>query len=71
VGNVGEKDFIISCKFDQQDSNSVIGEKTAVSTDFFDNTYKQLFSAVSSTLLAGSYRVIPLIMKVQIIVLDN
>jgi hypothetical protein len=26
------------------DSNSVIGEKTAVSTDFFDNTYKQLFS---------------------------
>jgi hypothetical protein len=42
-----KKDFIISCKFDQQDSNSVIGEKTAVSTDFFDNTYKQLFSAVS------------------------
>jgi hypothetical protein len=54
VENVGEKDFIISCKFDQQDSNSVIGEKTAVSTDFFDNTYKQLFSAVSPTLLADS-----------------
>jgi hypothetical protein len=47
-----KKDFIISCKFDQQDSNSVIGEKTAVSTDF--DKYKQLFSAVSSTLLAGS-----------------
>jgi hypothetical protein len=54
-----KKDFIISCKFDQQDSNSVIGEKTAVSTDFFDNSYKQLFSAFSPNLLAGSYRVIP------------
>ncbi|CAM2814137.1 T9SS-dependent M36 family metallopeptidase [Flavobacterium frigoris] len=59
-GSMLEKnDFVISCEFDKQNVFSKENEKNTRSIVSFDNSYKQLFSPASSTLLGGAYRVIP------------
>lgn len=58
-GKLLEKnDLVISCAFDEQFASSFAAEK-AVSALSIDNSYKQLFSPVSTASAGGTYRVIP------------
>jgi hypothetical protein len=54
-----KKDLIISCEFDSKEAFSKMNEEDIFSIDSFDNSYKQLFSPISSAAQGGSYRVIP------------
>jgi hypothetical protein len=54
-----KKDFIISCSFVRHGITDEQHKEDTFSIGSFDNSYKQLFSLVSSVSSAGSYRVIP------------
>jgi hypothetical protein len=54
-----KKDFVISCNFHKHDISNEGSEEDIFSIDSFDNSYKQIFTPVSSAILGGSYRVIP------------
>lgn len=54
-----KKDLVISCNFDKEVASSRESEENSLSIVSFDNSYKQLFSPVSSVAVGGTYRVIP------------